>query len=194
LARPTIQQIRQALDDLGLPQVDPSSWFDGTLPEILRVVLQAGRLEPTLEEIAVRRDVVTSALDTDFSFAITQNTGLEMIVVGMLQIDILTANIDEIRIEYQDGVPIANVQIWRDFVGGPFGLGPYNGSDNTRSTAWGAQGLNNIPLTPPQVFPPGNAARTLAIRIISGVAAIKSIRLNATIYRFALNEYNALPS
>lgn len=143
MARPTIADVRRLLDNLGVPQVDPSSWFDGTMPEILRASLDFGRVQ----SILARSQVTTLLYSTDLAVGLFLDLVVprpnEIIVCRNLSIRFTTANVDTINVRKLVGPSMT--EIWTDSAT-PFALAPYIGTNNDASRAWGALGLNNIPV------------------------------------------------
>lgn len=181
MPRPTIEQIRTVLVDLGLPQVDPSSWFDGTMPETLRVLLDAGPLKPQPAFSFQQRSVFSSLAVASVAFDITGANPGTIRVLKNLTIRPLTANIEEIRIQKFDGT--RTTEMWRDATG-PFAAAQYIGTDNAATRAWGALGLNNIVMYPPELTDNPNSQRQVQIVIISAAAVIKDIILDMTVVEF----------
>lgn len=143
MPRPTIAQIRVVLDDLGLPQVDPSSWFDGTMPEILRASLDFGRVQPILARTSITTLLYTTSLAVGLFTPLVAPVPNEIIVCRNLSIRFTNANAETINIQKLVGVPVT--EIWTD-TAAPLPSGPYIGTNNDASRAWGALGLNNIPV------------------------------------------------
>jgi len=133
MPRPTIAEIRRLLDDLGLPQVDPSSWFSGTFPEILRVIVDAGRIQGIVETsglIVINHIGPAVAVD---NFPIAAPGPREVITLTNFNLFFTNALTETLVIEKETGPVIGNA--WVDF-GGPFAFGPYIGTDNTATQAW----------------------------------------------------------
>jgi len=187
MTRPTNDEIRQALVDLALDQVDPSSWFAGTMPEILRVMLDAGPLKPLPVFSFPQRSVFSTPAATSTAFDITGANPGTIRVLKNLTIRPLTANIDEIRIQKFDSV--RTVEMWRD-ASGPFAAGQYIGTDNAATRAWGALGLNNIVMYPPELTDTPNIQRQVQIVLISAAALVKDIILDMTVVEFDSRLFN----
>lgn len=182
MPRPTIAAIRRVLEDLGVPQVDPSSWFDGTMPEILRAVLDMGPIAPLPTLNRVENLTFASAPNTVETFNITSPVAGTFEVVKNLTIDIVTPNINDIRLQTFDGA--TTNRLWRD-VGTPlFGIGQYIGTDNDATRAWGAFGLDNVVLYPPELTQTPGAQRQLQIRLESGAAEVKTVTISVNITTF----------
>lgn len=181
MARPTADELRRFLDDLGLDSVDPQAWFAGVLPEILRGAIDLGRLQPLPTFSFQQRSVFSSAANTSQQFSITgANPGVIRVIKNLI-IRPLTANIDEIRIVKFDGT--VTTEVWRD-ASGPFAAAMYIGTDNAATRAWGALGLDNIVMYPQELTTnPGNV-RQLEIVLISAAAAVKDIVLDMTVVEF----------
>lgn len=187
MVRPTNDEIRQALVDLALDQVDPSSWFAGTMPEILRVMLDAGPLKPLVTFSFPQRSVFSTPAEMSTALDITGANPGTIRVIKNLTINVLTANIDEIRIQKFDS--LRTTIMWRD-ARGPFPVAQYIGTDNTATAAWGALRLDNIVMYPPELTDVPNIQRQLQIVLISAVAAVKDIVLDMTIVEFDSRLFN----
>jgi len=185
MARPTNDEIRRFLEDLGLPQVDPSSFFSSTADEILRIAGDAGPLAPTVKFARFFDTDFTTLLNTDQSFNITGANPGQIRVVSKLFIQFITANVDEIRLQWDDLGGLQDTTIWRDF--GPFGAGNYIGTNNAASQAWGALGLDNLICHPPEMT--FNQQRQLQVRLISGVASVKTVRVKCTVLDYESRTY-----
>jgi len=181
MARPTEADIRRALQDLGLPQIDPNSWFDGTMPEILRVVLTAGPLKPLPTFNFTQTNTFTTLAEAERTFDITGANPGTIRVVKNINIEIITANITTLDVQTFDGTLLS--LLWRDF-GAPFPIGRYIGSDTTASQAWGALGLHNIIMYPQELTTNPNNVRQLQIRLFSAAAVIKTVRLHMNVTEF----------
>lgn len=185
MARPTIAEVRRILEDLGLPQVDPSVWFKGTQPELLRVILDGGRLVRAFDRTDFINFQFDSAANTDQKFAIFQPAADEIVFIRYLFIEFVTGNIARIRVQIANGFTIN--QLWQDEPSPPF-IGPYIGTDLTATQAWGAMGLNNIRLVGAQANP--NAInQLLEIRVESSASVIKTFDVQAQVEIFKLINY-----
>jgi len=181
MARPTPADIRRALQDLGLPQIDPQSWFDGTMPEILRVVLDAGPLKPIPTFNFTQVNTFTTAAIGDQAFDITGANPGTIRVVKNMTIQVVTANIEQIEVQTFDGTLLS--RLWLDSAT-PFPVDLYIGRDNTASQAWGALGLNNIIMYPQELTNNPNNLRQLQIRLFSAAAVVKTVIVHINVTEF----------
>jgi len=187
MPRPTIAEIRRRLDDLGLNQVDPSAWFDGTMPEILRAMIDMGPVSPLPTVSLIQNLTFASAANLFEVFDITAAEDGTIRVVKNLTIDIVTETINEIRLQQFDA--ITNV-MWRD-ASALFGIGQYIGRDNDETRAWGALGLDNIVLYPRELTDtPGIVPRRLQLRLQSGAAEVKTVTVSMTLIDFNSRLFN----
>jgi len=182
MPRPTLAELRQLLDDLGLDSVDPSSFFSGTSNEILRMMIDMGPVKPLPTFNFIQNNTFTTGANTLQSFDITGANPNTIRVVKNLNITIVTANVDEIRLAIFDGT--ATGVLWNDDTGAPFPTGTYIGSDNDATRAWGAQGLDNIVLYPQELTTNPNNQRQLQIRLVSAVALVKQIVVSMNVTEF----------
>lgn len=191
MPRPTNAEIRSFLESIGLGSVDPSTFFgDGTLSEILRGAIDLGRLKPLISDEGNVTDFLLTPLATDTAFPLISPSPNAITVMSELTVQITTAgNIDEIRFDRLVG--IVDHTIWRDFAGGPFPAGPYIGTPNVATQAWNSMSvggrwyffgadINN------QSFP-----EQFVIRLISGVAAIKSVQVDFHFQVYTLEDFPA---
>lgn len=185
MARPTEAEIRRILNDLGLPQVDPNSWFKGTLPELLRVNLNAGNVVRVFDRTDFINVQFTSAANTDQKFAVFTAAADEIAFVRYMFIEFVSSNIARIRLQMQNGFTIN--QLWQDEPSPPFS-GPYIGTDLTATQAWGAQGLNNIRVVGLQANP-NNVNQLLEIRVESSGSVVKVFDVNAQVEIYKLIQY-----
>lgn len=184
MARPTEAEVRRILDDLGLPQVDPNSWFKGTEPELLRVGLDGGRLVRAFDRTTFINVQFTSASNLDQKFAVFTAAADEIAFIRYLFIEFVSANIARIRVQIANGFTIN--QLWQDE---PVPASdPYIGTDNSATQAWGAQGLNNIRVVGSQANPNG-VNQLLEIRVESSVNAVKVFDVQAQVEIFKLINY-----
>jgi len=166
------------LDDLGLSGVDAVQWFISTMPELLRVNINAGNMTPVIQlQESFNQDFISPAqTDTSFNVATAQNTGL-IKIISNLAITPTTNNIDEFRFVLIDPGATERRILWRDFTNGPFPLGPYNMDNSDETRAWGARGLNKIMLLPKEIASSGSD-QSLEMRLIDGVGVVKSCNLD----------------
>jgi len=188
---PSIAKIRETLEFLGLPQVDPSAWYGGTMPELLRVTLNAGAIVPPIVSVSSFDQTFTtpSSTDTSFTIATAQNDGLVLIIKDLAITVNTGGNIDELRFGFIDPGATERRHLWRDFTNGPFPAGPYNFDNSDETRAWGARGLNSIVMYPDTLNTFGE--RSLEMRIISGVAAVKAVNLDWTEIRVRPEDFVA---
>ena len=184
MPRPTIAAIRRVLDDLGLPQVDPSSWFDGTMPEILRASLDFGRVSPLLE----------SSIANDGTFTSPANIGEDIIIVapGVTEVHrvrrffirFITANITQIRIFVLSGVK--NTNLWDDD-SGPFPAGVYLGHDGPVTESL-APIMRDLAIMGDNADFDGQKQQ-LHIEFISAAAAIKTIEVDSLVDNYQYRDW-----
>ncbi len=163
--------IRAFLRDLGLPQVDPSAWLNGTAPEILRSVVDVGRLRPRrVFSVGVKKDH-TTPLETDTTFILSAPEPATQNLLRHFAVGFVTANVD--IIEFNIAIPPTDFLIWRDD-GGPFAVGNYIGTPNVPT-----QAFNSITRGKIQVIGAAGSltgiGQQLTMRVISAVAAIKTV-------------------
>jgi len=182
VARPTPARIRQMLDDLGLPQVDERSWFDGTMPEILRVALDAGPLAPLPTFNFLQRNNFVTAAVADEAGDITGANANTIRIIKNMRVEIVTGNIDQLIFQYSDGTVLS--EIWNDSGSPQFPIGRYIGTDNDATRAWGALGLHTIMNYPPELTTIPVNQRQLQIRLISAAAVVKQVRLDFNVTEF----------
>lgn len=134
----TDDQIRQFLEDLGLPQVDPTAFRAGTLPELLRGSIDLGRIRPVLRttQLVVIAHVGLPVMVDNFTLVAPAPN--QIVIVRNLNIFFTNALTNTLVIEKTIGPVEGNV--WTDF-GGPFAFGPYIGTDNDATRAWGNKTL-----------------------------------------------------
>lgn len=166
------------LDDLGLSGVDAVQWFISTMPELVRVTINAGNMTPVIQLQESFDQTFTTPAQTDTSFTVStaQNTGLVKIISN-LAITPGTANIDEFRFGLIDPGATERRILWRDFTNGPFPIGPYNMDNSDETRAWGARGLNKIMLLPSNIASSG-VDQSLEMRVIDGVGVVKIVNLD----------------
>jgi len=137
----TDDQVRQFLEDIGLPQVDPTQFRSSTLDEILRASIDMGRIRPMMLTTSVNVSLYTTALAVGLFLDLVAPAPNQIIHCRNMSIEMTNANSEVIRVQKVAG-PIVNL-LWTDEKA-PIPLGQYIGTDNTASQAWGALGLNNI--------------------------------------------------
>jgi len=164
--------LRAFLRDLGLPQVDPSAWLSGTAPEILRSVVDVGRLRPRRVFSVGVDKAHTTPLETDTQFILSAPEPPTLNVIRHFFVEFETANVDEILFEIRRAP--TDFTFWRD-VGGPFAVGTYIGTANSPTGTFGAVTRGAIQV----IGKDGDLAvqQQLTMRLISAVAAIKTVRV-----------------
>lgn len=185
MARPTRDEIIQFLRDIGLPQVDPSSWFDGTLPEILRAMVDFGRIKPMPVLTFIQNTLFTSGVNVDESFDFTGANAGTIRVIKNVTISMITANITTLNARFLRG-PLGFAEKWVD-PGGAFPLGQYIGGDTDRTLRWNSMGLNNIVMYPPELTQ--GVQEQFNIQVFSAAPAVKSFRIQATIVEFDSRDF-----
>jgi len=186
MARPTRAQIRQWLDEHGLPQVDPDQWLASTFPEILRATVDAGRLAPRPVLSFRQSNAFTTPLVVDTAFDITGANPGTIRVIKNMTIRIDTANINTIIMQWSDG-GVVTTRVWEDDGTPLFGTGIYIGDSGGRTGTWGAMGLANIVCYPPEMTL--NIQRQLQIRLLSAGGEIKTVTVEETIVEFAASDW-----
>lgn len=182
MPRPTLDELRRLLDDLGLDSVDPSAFFSSTSPELIRLLIDAGPIKPPPTLNVIQNLTFASALNLSETFNITAAEEGTIRVVKNLTIDIVNAVTSEIFLQHSDGLTTA--RLWRDLGGPQFGIGQYIGTDNDASRAWGALGLNNIVLYPAELTTTTAAPRFLQVRLDSVLAENKTVTVSMTLIDF----------
>jgi len=137
----TDDQVRAFLNDIGLPQVDPTQFRSSTLDEILRASIDLGRIRPMLLNSSVTRVTYATALAVGLFLDLVAPGPNQVIHCKNMTIRFSNANSEIINVQKLTGVIIS--ELWTD-TAAPFAAAPYIGTDNTASQAWGALGLNNI--------------------------------------------------
>ncbi len=165
--------IRALLQDLGLPQVDPSSWLNGTAPEILRNVVDVGRLRPRrLFSVGVNKDHTTpNELDTTFILSAPQPATQN--VIRHFFVEFLTANVGTIRFDIE--IPPNDFVFWKD-TSGLFPIGDYIGTDNVKTQAFNSITGGRIQVLGADGSLTG-VGQQLTMRLISSVPSIKTVRV-----------------
>jgi len=177
----TDDRIREFLDNLGLPQVDPAEFRISTLPELLRANMDLGRLAPRPQLSFPLVLTFTSGNNTNQLFDITGANAGQIRIASHMQINVTTANIGTIRLEFNDG-GVVFTRLWDDTGTPLFPVGAYIGTANEATRAWGAQGLSNIHLYPPEMT--GGIQRQVAIRLLSAAPEIKTVAVRLTVVQF----------
>jgi len=180
MPRPTRAQIRRLLDDWGLPQVDPDSFFIGTFPESISMAVDE-------VERLTAQDRGWNTSQTDFITATNPSatvvtididpvpSGDEVNIFRSLSIDLVTANINEVEI-ILNGTSGATT-IWRAGVtGGPaLPVGRLIGGPNIETTSFGT-------LLP--IVIDGRDGQSLKLRIRAAAAALLTATAGTTSQNF----------
>jgi len=179
MPRPTRAQLRRLLQDWGLPQVDPDSYFIGVFPESISIAVdEIERLTAQDRGFvsSAHRQAPASATATTANADITPTpTANEIIVIRSLFVDLDTANIErvEVRLRGTSG----DVLIWEEGVtGGPaLPIGRLIGGPNIQTTSFGTF----LP-----IVLDGRDAQSLRVRIAIGVAALIEATVGVAQYTF----------
>jgi len=139
----TDDQIRAFLTDIGLPQVDPTQFRASTLDELIRASIDLGRIRPQLLNTSITTITYTTPLAVGLFQALVAPGPNQIIVCRNLTIRFTNANSETVNVQKLVGVPVT--ELWTD-TAAPFASAPYIGTNNDASRAWGALGLNNIPV------------------------------------------------
>jgi len=137
----TDDQVRQFLEDIGLPQVDPTQFRSSTLDELLRASIDLGRIRPMLLTSSVTRVTYVTALAVGLFLDLVAPGPNQVIHCKNMSIRFTNANSETINV--QKSVAVIVTELWTD-TAAPFAAAPYIGTNNDASRAWGALGLNNI--------------------------------------------------
>lgn len=163
--------IRAFLRDLGLPQVDPSAWLNGTAPEILRTVVDVGRLRPRrLFSVGVDKNH-TTPVETDTTFILSAPEPATQNLLRNFTVGFVTGNVDVI--EFNIEIAPNSFLFWRDD-GGPFPVGNYVGTPNVVTEAFNAITRGKIQVIGADGTLQGVGQR-LTMRLISAAAALKTV-------------------
>lgn len=168
--RPTTAEIRRLLNALGDDQVDPSSWFRGTLNEILRPSVELGRISTRIRRSTYDNLTLTSPATTETVFALSTAEPEETRIISNFFVRFGTANVVEITLELNQGGLTRS--IWNDSTG-PFPVGVYIGGDDDRTTRFAAQTGQKIKLIGSDM-PGVTADQILQLRIRSAAAVVKT--------------------
>lgn len=181
MPRPTRAQLRRLLEDWGLPQVDPDSYFIGVFPESISIAVdEIERLTAQdrgwiNSEISLR--TATNPAATSVTTKAVPQPGLnEIVVVRTVAVDLVTANIEAVEINHQ-GTTGNNI-IWQEGVsGGPaLPTGRLIGGPNIQTTSFGS-------LLP--IVLDGRDVQTLnlTIRIAIAAAITATLRVSAQVFQ-----------
>ncbi len=181
MPRPTRAQIRRLLDDWGLPQVDPDSFFVGVFPESLMIAVDEverltaqdrGWTESAITTVTATNPAATSVI----AKATPQPSLNEIVVIRAVAVDLVTANIEAVEIN-QQGTSGNNI-IWQEGVsGGPaLPAGRLIGGPNIQTTSFGT-------LLP--IVLDGRDAQTLnlTIRIAVAAAITATLKVSAQVFQ-----------
>jgi len=184
MAAPTEAQIRQWLDDHGIPQADPVQWFNSTLPELVRANVSLGRLAP----------ILVSSIVNDQSFSSPANVTEDVIIIapGVPEIHTLrrmgiaigTANIQSLRIYILAGPK--QMTLWND-TGGPFTVGPYLGGD-TAQTEQLSPLVRNLDIMG-QNADFDNLQQQLHIEFVSAAPEVKTIEVDSLVDNYSFVDW-----
>jgi len=180
MPRPTRAQLRRLLEDWGLPQVDPDSYFIGVFPESISIAVDE------IERLTAQDRGWTSS-QTDFITATNPGATVvtidvdpvpsenEIIIYRSVGIDLVTANINEVEL-LVNGVSGATT-IWREGVaGGPaLPVGRLIGGPNIQTTSF--NGLLPIVLD-------GRDGQSLKLRIRAAASALLTATAGTTSHSF----------
>ena len=179
MARPTRAQLRRLLQDWGLPQVDPDSFFVGVFPESLVIAVdEIERLTAQDRGWSDSENTIDTltANATSVSGDVLPFAGLnEVVVIRSLALDLDTANIEavEVRLVGTSG----NHTIWQEGVSGGAALpaGRLIGGPNIQTTSFGTL----LPITLD-----GRDAQRLQIIIRIAVAAVITATIAVATHTF----------
>jgi len=180
MPRPTRAQLRRLLQDWGLPQVDPDSYFVGVFPEsisiavdeIERLTAQDRGWTGSETDAITATNPAATVVTIDIPPVPSAN---EIIIFRSVNIDLVTANINEVemRINGTSGI----TTIWRDGVsGGPaLPVGRLIGGPNIQTTSF--NGLLPIVLD-------GRDGQSLKLTIRAAAAALITATAGVTAHNF----------
>jgi len=140
MARPTREQLRRLLQDWGLPQVDPDSYFVGVFPESISIAVdEVERL--TAQDRGWTESRITANIITQNTTKITATImpipgPNEIVVFRSLALDLISANIESVQIVNQG--TSGNGILWQEGVsGGPaLPAGRFIGGPDIRTTSF----------------------------------------------------------
>jgi len=179
----TDEQIREFLDDIGLPQVDPTQFRTSTLDELLRASIDMGRIRPVQVNSLAFRQVITTAAVAIATITIGAPNPTEVQRWSNFFIAISTSNIDSLEIFKLDGV--IEESIWHDDAT-PLTANPgYVGGPNISTQAWGNKVID-LYGTRGNV---NNLQQQLTIRLSSAGAVVKSIIVAATVDTYEFTDW-----
>jgi len=140
MPRPTRAQMRRLLDDWGLPQVDPDSFFIGVFPE--QIQISVDEIERLTAQDRGWTSSANDQIQANAAAAVSANGQLtgpgpnEVMVIRALTVELITANIEavELRLIGTSG----NNIIWREGLsGGPaLPAGRLIGGPNIQTTSF----------------------------------------------------------
>ncbi len=167
----TDDQIREFLTDLGLPQVDPTAFRAGTLPELLRGMIDLGRIRPQLRTTQHVRNNFDSLGVAVFVIDLVAPAPNEIAVVRNMALTFTNAATESVVWQKRTPGPVLTT-LWED-VGGPFAAARYLGGPGQVSDSWGALYGNGIAVA--GVNPDAtNAQQQLQFAVISAAAVSKT--------------------
>lgn len=179
----TDELIREFLDDIGLPQVDPAQFRASTLAELLRASIDMGRIRPVQINSLAFRQVITTPATMVTTVSIGAPNPTEVQRWSNFFLAISTSNIDVLEIFKLDGV--IEESIWHDDAT-PITANPsYFGGPNISTQAWGDKTID-LYGTRGNV---NNLQQQLNIRISSALGAVKSIIVAATVDTYEFTDW-----
>ena len=178
MPRPTRAQIRRLLDDWGLPQVDPDSYFIGVFPESISIAVDE------VERLTAQDRGWVNTLNSDVSVSATATSasgnlpgpGSEFVMVlRNVNVALESSAIEAVELTLQ-GDSGQNL-IWREGVlGGPvLPVGPLIGLANLQTTSFGT-------LLP--IVLDGRDTQSLRLTIRRTVAGPLTASIRGTLYIF----------
>jgi len=185
MAELTPAQVRAFLTGIGLPQVDPQEWIASTLPEILRAMVDLGRISPQMLRTFSNRTVVTSAVNVTQDVTVVAVNPGEIVHVRNFTMILSTAAIISVRI-YKEAGPV-QTNIWHGQDAGGFPIGPYLGADNTSSVAWAA--ANRDLYVSGTDLEANNLQQQLHVEVISDFAVIKTFTIDFDIDTYLIQDF-----
>jgi len=178
----TDELIREFLDDIGLPQVDPTQFRTSTLDELIRASIDLGRIRPVQVNSLAFRQVITTPAELITTITIGAPNPTEVQRWSNFFVAISTSNIDQLEIFKLDAV--IEESIWHDDAS-PITASPgYIGGPNISTQAWGNKVID-IYGTRGNV---NNLQQQLTIRL-SGAAVVKSIIVAATVDTYEFTDW-----
>jgi len=182
----TDEQIREFLEDLGLPQVDPAAFRAGTLPELLRGSIDLGRIRPVLQTSGlISMNYSSGGVAIGASLNLQAPGPNEVIVARNMTIQLTSGNSDTVILQTRYDAATIHT-LWLDLAAAPpHPAGMYIGSANEPTKAWGALNLDDIVLFG-QNPDFSNLQQILQFSLQSAAAVDKTavIRFSSNLYRW----------